>query len=268
MKSRLLLCFSFLLLAAALFWLPAGTRKRLARTGRAFVEPTAEMNAMGLRVAREALGGLPPDMTVSQRDDLLAELAKTRNALEVKDAASEALKAENDQLRRLLRYVRQPRDYSLVVAGVAAQLAGTGSVVLDRGSADGILAGQAVMTLEGLSGIVSEASIRRSVVTLLGDKDFSIPVEVPSRQTNGILENRKGKLLLVAPMGAGFDSLEAGDVVCTTDLGSEVMQPGLLVGTIREKLRAPDDSPIYVIEAAASFLESSRYFLIAIPEVK
>ena len=115
---RFLTAISFVIFALAFFLLPSGVEERLSRLGRLFVSPAEEFGAVSQRVAREALGGLPEGMTVEERDELLSELARVKNELSVRDASEESLRAENRQLQRLLRHVRQSRDYSLVVAEV------------------------------------------------------------------------------------------------------------------------------------------------------
>lgn len=267
MAQRLLIIFSFLLLAGALFLLPRGTRVRLERTGRLFVEPSVEFNDMGQRMAREALGGLPPDMTLEERNQLLAELSKARLDLAARDAAETAMVAENRQLQRLLRYFKEPHDYSLVVAGISGLAESDdafGTIVLDRGASDGIQAGQAVLCCEGVVGVVLESTPRRAVVCLLNSRRFSLSAEVTARQVSGILENYEGALALTSPMGGQFDEVKEGEGVYTTDLGNDFMVPGLLIGTIAGRDRAPDDSPVYFLTPSAK-ATGHKYLMVAIP---
>ena len=263
---RFLTAISFVIFALAFFLLPSGVEERLSRLGRLFVSPAEEFGAVSQRVAREALGGLPEGMTVEERDELLSELARVKNELSVRDASEESLRAENRQLQRLLRHVRQPRDYSLVVAEVVGRgvlFGRSESLVIDRGATDGILAGQAVMTIDGVVGVVVDSTPRQATVRLYTSRSFSLAAEVPAKRTSGILENRKGRVMLTMPMGDAFDSLLPGETLCTSDLGSDMMQPGLNIGVIESKERQADDVPAYVVRPAAS-TGDIRYVMVAI----
>lgn len=240
---------------------------RVSRALRVFVEPSVEFNAMSQRIAREALGGLPEGMSVAERDALLAEFAKAKVDLAARDAANAAIQAENRQLQRLLRYFKEPHDFSLVVAGISGRDESDdvfGTVVLDRGASDGIQAGQAVMCVDGVVGVVLESTPRRSVVRLITSRQFALSAEVTAHQVNGILEYSDGHLMLTSPMGNAFDALQNGEAVYTTELGNDSMVSGLLLGTISGKERAPDDSPRYYLEPAANPV-GHKYFLVAIP---
>ena len=222
---------------------------------------------MGQRISREALGGLPENMTLEERDALLAELAQARMALSQAQAQQEGLRLENLQLQRLLRHYKQPKDYSLVVAEVTGRglfLGRLNTLILDRGASDGIQEGQAVLTEDGLVGVVFQATARQSVVKLLCARDFTLPAEAALRKTSGILENQSGGLVLAGTMGESFDTLGFGEWLYTTDLGSEAMQPGLPVGMIQGKDRAPDDSPVYAVTPAVKDFMGIQYVMVAI----
>ena len=254
---RFLTAISFVIFALAFFLLPSGVEERLSRLGRLFVSPAEEFGAVSQRVAREVLGGLPEGMTVEERDELLSELARVKNELSVRDASEESLRAENRQLQRLLRHVRQPRDYSLVVAEVVGRgvlFGRSESLVIDRGATDGILAGQAVMTIDGVVGVVVDSTPRQATVRLYTSRSFSLAAEVPAKRTSG---------MLTMPMGDAFDSLLPGETLCTSDLGSDMMQPGLNIGVIESKERQADDVPAYVVRPAAS-TGDIRYVMVAI----
>lgn len=267
MKTRLPIIISFVIFACALFLLPSGTRARITRTGRVFIEPSVEFNAMSQRVAREVLGGLPADMTLEERDGLLAELAKTKADLASRDAVDAAIQAENKQLQRLLKYYKEPHEFSLVVAGVTGRRESDdafGTVVLDRGASDGIQAGQAVLGMDGVVGVVLESTTRSAVVRFTTSRHFAISAEVTARQVSGILENSDGALALTSPMGNAYDNLRDGEAVYTTALGNDSMVPGLLLGKISGKERGPDDSPRYFVEPASNPV-GQKYLFVAIP---
>ncbi len=267
LTSRLLTLLSFLLCAGALFLLPAGTARRLLHTGMLLTQPAQELQAMGQRITREALGGLPENMTLEERNALLVELTQARIGLSQAQAQQEGLRLENLQLQRLLRHYKQPKDYSLVVAEVTGRglfLGKLNTFLLDRGASDGIQEGQAVLSVDGVVGVVIQAMARQCVVKLLCARDFTLPGEATLRKTSGILENREGGLVLTGTMGESFDSLGFGEWLYTTDLGNEAMQPGLPVGVIQGKDRAPDDSPVYAVLPGVKDFLGIQYVMVAI----
>ena len=268
--SRLLILAAFLLFAAALVVLPAGGRKRISRLLNAFIHPSQEIAALSLRVSREALGGLPPSMTVAERDALLAEAARAKQQTAAREMNSRDLAAENQHLQRLLRHVKRERDYSLVVAEIHHRPAWSdydGTVLIDRGAADGIQPGQAALTLDGVVGIVASVTMRQATVRLWTAPDFTLPAQIRSRNITALLARHGAHLMLDSPMGQSFDDGHPGDQVFTSDMGSDTMQPGLLIGTVDRLEWGSDGAPHYVVTPAAS-LENLQYLMLAIPTAK
>ncbi|MBO4619604.1 MAG: rod shape-determining protein MreC [Victivallales bacterium] len=266
--SRVLILLSFLALALAFFFLPRGTRERLRHFGRLFTQPSEEMAAMSLRVGREALGGLPPEMSVAERDELLAAKARLEAESQVRDARVRALEAQNQALQKLLQHVSAQHSYALVVCEVVKRPAWSQThhtVVVDRGSSSGLRPGQAVLSLEGVVGVVSEATARQAVVELFTSPSFALPCEIAARQVSAVLENHGGQFVLTSVLGAEYDAVQLGDEVVTTDLGSDAMQPGLLLGTIAEKTRDANGAPRYLVDAIVQ-PATLKYLMAVLPE--
>ncbi len=274
MYAKSLLFLSALLLALALLFLPAGASLRLRRLGHAVTSPAEEMAAMGGRVVREALGGLPPNFTLEERDRLLKEAAEAKAALQAANGTKDKLEAENRTLHALFRHIRATRAYSVVVAEVVqppAWRSATAEVRIDRGAANGLRPGQAVLTTEGLAGVVTQVTARRAVVRLTGDARFTMAGEIPSRQVSGIVESDgHGGLRMTSPMGTGYANVLHGDQVFTTDMAGEEMQPGLLIGTVTRVSTAADGTPVYDLAPpcpadAATGLPSGRFLMVVLP---
>ena len=266
--SRVLILCSFLILALALFFLPRGIRQRLRHFGRLFTQPSEEMAALSLRVGREALGGLPPNMTPAERDELLAERARQEADSQTYESRLHEMEAQNQALQKILQHVSVQRTYALVVSEIIRRPARNLAeqvVVIDRGSSSGIQPGQAVMSLEGVIGVVCEATTRQAVVELYSSPSFSLPCEVAGKRMSAVLENHSGKLVLVSALGADYDAVEIGNQVLTTDLGEDAMQPGLFLGTIAEKTRDENGAPLYTLTPVAS-LESLKFLMVVLPE--
>lgn len=91
----------------------------------------------------------------------------------------DALQAENEKLRQLLD-VRQHADYPVLMAEVAytERDVFNRKLLLDKGRQAGIEPGQVVMDDSGIVGQVTRVYPWLSEVTLITDKDHSVPVQV------------------------------------------------------------------------------------------
>ena len=223
---------------------------------------------MSLRVGREALGGLPPAMSVAERDELLASKARLEADSQVRDARVRELEAQNQTLQKLLQHVNAQHSYALVVCEVVRRPAWSHArqvAVVDRGGSSGVQPGQAVVSLEGVVGVVSEATTRQAVVELSTSPSFALPCEVAGRQLSGVLERHAEELVLTSVLGADYDVAQPGDQVVTTDLGSDTMQPGLLLGTISAMTRDEQGAPRYTVTPVAQ-PEALKYLMVVLPE--
>jgi rod shape-determining protein MreC len=144
----------------------------------------------------------------------------------------EALKEENNQLRRLLE--AQER---LPAKSVFAEILYAGrdpfsrKVVIDKGSQNGIQAGQPVIDDVGVIGQVTRVYLLMSEVTLLSDKDHAIPLQV---QRNGLRAvaygGAEGGMLDLRFMAANAD-IRNGDTLVTSGIDG-TYPPGLPVATV------------------------------------
>jgi rod shape-determining protein MreC len=168
-----------------------------------------------------------------------AALQEENTALKTKQlrAAQEllqldALKEENNQLRRLLdAQERTPRKSVFAEILYAGRDPFSRKVVIDKGSQSGIQAGQPVIDDVGVIGQVTRAYLLMSEVTLLSDKDQAIPLQV---QRNGLRAvaygGAEGGMLDLRFMAANAD-VRNGDTLVTSGIDG-VYPPGLPVATV------------------------------------
>ena len=144
----------------------------------------------------------------------------------------EALREENNQLRRLLEAQEH-----LPGKSVFAEILYAGrdpfsrKVVIDKGSQSGIQAGQPVIDDIGVIGQVTRVYLLMSEVTLLSDKDQAIPLQV---QRNGLRAvaygGAEGGMLDLRFMAANAD-IRNGDTLVTSGIDG-TYPPGLPVATV------------------------------------
>jgi rod shape-determining protein MreC len=144
----------------------------------------------------------------------------------------EALKEENNQLRRLLdAQERLPRKSVFAEILYAGRDPFSRKVVIDKGSQNNIQAGQPVIDDVGVIGQVTRVYLVMSEVTLLSDKDQAIPLQV---QRNGLRAvaygGAEGGMLDLRFMAANAD-IRNGDTLVTSGIDG-TYPPGLPVATV------------------------------------
>jgi rod shape-determining protein MreC len=144
----------------------------------------------------------------------------------------EALQEENNQLRRLLdAQERLPSRSVFAEILYAGRDPFSRKVIIDKGSQNGIQAGQPVIDDVGVIGQVTRVYLLMSEVTLLSDKDQAIPLQV---QRNGLRAvaygGAEGGMLDLRFMAANAD-IRNGDTLVTSGIDG-TYPPGLPVATV------------------------------------
>jgi rod shape-determining protein MreC len=144
----------------------------------------------------------------------------------------EALKEENNQLRRLLEaQERLPRKSVFAEILYAARDPFSRKVVIDKGTQNGIAAGQPVIDDVGVIGQVTRVYLLMSEVTLLSDKDQAIPLQVLRNGLRAVAYGgAEGGMLDLRFMAANAD-IKNGDILVTSGIDG-TYPPGLPVATV------------------------------------
>lgn len=160
--------------------------------------------------------------TVVSRGELQRNNESLRNEVLVLRTMAQrlaVLEAENAQLRELLNSSAQVKGRLQVAELIAISPdPDYHTVVINRGSDDGVYLGQAVLDASGLMGQIVEVQQSFSRAILISDASHAIPVEV---NRNGVRSVLRGQGLL--------DSLELLHVPATTDIqvGDMLVSSGL-----------------------------------------
>jgi len=144
----------------------------------------------------------------------------------------DALKEENNQLRRLLdAQERLPRKSVFAEILYAARDPFSRKVVIDKGSQNGILPGQPVIDDVGVIGQVTRVYLLMSEVTLLSDKDQAIPLQVLRNGLRAVAYGgAEGGMLDLRFMAANAD-IKNGDTLVTSGIDG-TYPAGLPVATV------------------------------------
>lgn len=146
--------------------------------------------------------------------------------LKVYEAKIKELEAENKRLKELLNFkTKEPNTLLANVIGVIREEL-LEQFVIDVGK--GIKRGSAVVTPEGLVGVIEEVGRGRSIVMTYADPRFNIAGRVSSTRELCLVKN-DGKRLLALYLDVDTDC-KIGDVVVTA--GSESVPKGIIIGEV------------------------------------
>jgi rod shape-determining protein MreC len=131
----------------------------------------------------------------------------------------EALRAENESLRRLLSAREQmPTDSIFAEIVYAGRDPFSRKVIIDRGVQHGVQTGQPVIDASGVLGQVTRVQALLSEVTLIVDKDHAIPVQVVRNGLRGVAYGSgDGSTLELRHMASNAE-VEPGDLLVTSGL--------------------------------------------------
>jgi len=168
--------------------------------------------------------------TVLQRENAALREEQLKRAPDL--LTLEALKAENAELRKTLAARPTPPQEAIFAEIVyAGRDPFARTVMVDKGSQQGVQLGQPVIDSGGVLGQVTRVHPLLAEVTLVVDKDHPVPVQVVRNGLRGIVYGSgDGTTLELRHMAANAD-VEAGDVLVTSGI-DEVYPPGLPVARV------------------------------------
>ncbi len=144
----------------------------------------------------------------------------------------EALKAENEALRKALAArPRSPQEAIFAEVVYAGRDPFARTVMVDKGTQQGVQLGQPVIDAAGVLGQVTRVHPLLAEVTLVVDKDHPVPVQVVRNGLRGIVYGSgDGATLELRHMATNAD-VEVGDVLVTSGI-DEVYPHGLPVARV------------------------------------
>ena len=157
-----------------------------------------------------------------------------RQQLSDAQAGEVTAQAEQEQAEQVLS--QEHLDYLAAIPTVAAQVVQIGSsnfeqsIEVDRGSDNGLVAGQPVAASGGLIGSVTAVSARVATITLLDDPTFTVGVrDVRTSVVGAAVGEGEGNSLQVENVNVG-ENVKAGDWLVTS--GLDLYPAGLPVGRV------------------------------------
>ena len=158
-------------------------------------------------------------------------LRESVRQLNVRVIESQDAVLENERLKKLLGLKG-----TLQVPSVAAAVIGEESapwfrsIVIDRGSVDGLSEGMPVLATSGVAGRLIKVAESSSRVLLLTDHASSISAMIQRSRARGVLKGKGGGLCSLE-FTVQEDDVKVGDIVTTSGVGG-VFQKGRVLGEV------------------------------------
>ncbi len=199
------------------------------------------------------------DTTLARQQLLANDNVAMRRELQLRDAQLarlEAVSRENNRLRALLGGTGNYR--------LAVQMAGIVDVDLnpwrqrvrlDRGSAEGVEVGQAVIDAGGMLGQVMQVSEHGATALLLTDASHSVPVQVVRTGLRLVADGTGRSNALKVPNIPQSADIRVGDLLVTSGIGGR-FPAGFAVGTVRSV--GPDDTRLFLVAEAEPAAQLDR----------
>ncbi|WP_449241566.1 rod shape-determining protein MreC [Desulfoscipio gibsoniae] len=169
------------------------------------------------------------------------------------------LQAENTRLKEQLEFktnlANQLTMESAVIVGRTADN-WFGSVIINKGSADGIRQDMAVVTPAGLVGRVASVSDSTAEVLLITDPRSGVGCLVQENRAPGIVEGVAGGRGVINMMHIPSDlAPKKGNLIVTSGFGS-VFPKGIPVGSVQETRR--EESGLFKMAVLEPFVDFNR----------
>jgi rod shape-determining protein MreC len=164
-----------------------------------------------------------------QNQQLRRRLAELQ--IETDDLRAE--RVENTRLRKLLE-LEARRPYDLIASSVIGRSLDRlgGSLTIDRGHADGVEPGQAILTPDGLVGRVDQTTAHTARVLTLLHRDCAVAVRVDRSRVDGVLEwNYGSNPILSLRYVSSQEDVQVGDLIVTSGLGG-IFPQGIRIGRV------------------------------------
>jgi rod shape-determining protein MreC len=176
------------------------------------------------------------------------ENEKLRAELDTLRIQKQALERELGRVGRVTALVRYQAD--LASATVLAEVVGGGAsgsakeIIIDKGSADGVAAGMAVITSEGVVGRIQAAHSSSSLVVLINDVNAAVGGILEDTRVRGVLRGRGGRECELQYINPDVP-VRIGEIVYTSG-ADRIFPKGLPVGEVVDLEQSGDSQTIMV----------------------
>ena len=197
------------------------------------VSPFQDAVATTLRFLRDVWSHYFFLVSAAEENDRL----KRQLSLEIqKNKQNAEIELSNERLRKLLSFQRHVTDRIL-----AAEVIGRDpspwfkTVIIDKGTTDGIVKGLPVVLPEGIAGQIVEVSARHSKVLLIIDPNSAVDALVQRTRFRGLIKGSSGGRCLFQYVLRKHE-IRVGDIVVSSGLDG-VYPKGIQIGSVSGVVR-------------------------------
>ncbi len=201
-------------------------------------------------------------------------LLKENQALKLKEMEQQVLlqrlstiESENTHLRSLLK-----GNAPIIPKAILGEIMHMGRdpfsnvIVINRGSNHGVSAGQAVVDADGVIGQVTRTYPFSSEVTLVTDKNLSIPIQIERNQLRAIPFGEGKSNTLDIPFLPTSVDIKVGDKLVTSGIDG-IYPSGLAVATVTQIKQSPDSPFAKIISTPTAGVNShSQLLILSMPQ--
>lgn len=239
----------------------------LHKARASMLSATAPLARVGEVVASpfKAVGDWFAGFAVSRRE--LEQLRAQNAELRARLAELEEARQENERLRRIVAFVEERRLSQLGARVIGRPTSSwEGSIVIDRGTADGVQPGMPVLAPQGLVGQIETVSRHASKVRLITDERSGVAAMIQRTRALGIVRGSIDRVLTMEYVEKTKAPV-VGDVVITSGLGG-VYPKGLVIGdVIQVDARRADLYPRIVLRSRVPIDELEEVIVLLGPIV-
>jgi rod shape-determining protein MreC len=225
----------FLVVVLVLFaFSPRNTEMVQAR----FLGVIAPLLKNGSSLQKQILGFREGMKKLNELDAENKQLRVELHELQAKDQTLQDLQAENNQLRKALEF-RQRSSFKLVPARIIARDASTwwSTIKVDKGSNDGVVPDQPVLTEDGLVGKTTVVAANASTVLLISDENCGVAANVEGTRERGMVHGTRTSTSTEPDLTLNFLSklanLQPGQKVYSSGVGG-VFPSGVQIGEVKK----------------------------------
>jgi len=153
--------------------------------------------------------------------------------LRIETDALHGERQENARLRQLLK-LEERHPYSLIASSVVGRSLDRlgGSLTIDKGIADGVEPGRAILTPDGLVGRVDRATQHQARILTLLHRDCAVAARIERSRVDGVMQWEFGtQPVLNLSYVSSQEDVKAGDIVVTSGLGG-MFPAGIRIGAV------------------------------------
>ncbi|HYA76038.1 MAG TPA: rod shape-determining protein MreC, partial [Burkholderiaceae bacterium] len=200
--------------------------------------------------------------TVSDLNEENARLRKAAVEQAQRAQLAGALEQENEQLRKLVGLRERVEPHSQIVTALyESRDPFSHKIVIDHGSKDGIRAGGPVIDEAGVVGQVTRVFPMTAEVTLLTDKEQSLPVQIARNGLRAVAFGGSEPMTLELRFLPSNADVQSGDTVVTSGLDG-LYPTDMPVATVTRIDRDVKDQFARVILRPVAGMSKSRLLLV------